>query len=294
MIEAVETKKAEEVSREGQLGDFWRRFKRNKAAVIGALITAVFFSVAIAAPVLAPYDPYAGLLEDRIKPPSWSHLLGTDELGRDVLSRIIGGAWITLEIQIVSVAIALLIGVFLGVLGGYSGGIIDNIIMRLMDIMLAFPSIFLAIAIIAILGPGLVNVMLAAGLYSVPQFARIARASVLSLKEKEFVEAARAGGESGPATIVYYILPNSLAPLIVQTTLRMATVVLTASGLSFLGLGVQPPTPEWGAMLSNGRTYILMAPHVATFPGLAIMLVVIGYNLLGDGLRDSLDPRLKD
>jgi peptide/nickel transport system permease protein len=262
--------------------------------LIGAVIVFVFLFTSIFGPLFAPYEPLDGSLKDRIKPPSREHILGTDDIGRDVLSRIISGARISLEIMIVSVIIALFIGVFLGFLGGYCGGFVDNIVMRVMDILLAFPSIFLAIAIIAILGPGLSNVMLAAGLYSVPQFARISRASMLYLKEMEFVEAAKAAGESSIAVIFYHILPNALTPLIIQTTLRMATVLLTASGLSFLGLGVQPPTPEWGAMLANGRTYIMVAPHVATFPGLAILLVVIGFNLLGDGLRDALDPRLKD
>ncbi len=279
---------------EGQWTDLWRRFKRNSGAMIGAAIVAVFLVVALIGPFVSPYGAEDGSLEERLRPPGWSHLLGTDDLGRDVLGRIIGGAWISLEIMLVSVIIALVIGGLLGLIGGYFGGIVDHAVMRLMDVMLAFPSIFLAIAIIAALGTGLFNVILASGLYSVPQFARIVRASVLYLKEREFVEAARAAGESDGAIIFVHILPNALAPLIVQTTLRMATTLLTASGLSFLGLGVQPPTPEWGAMLANGRTYITMAPHVATFPGLAIMVVAIGFNLLGDGLRDSLDPRLKD
>jgi peptide/nickel transport system permease protein len=229
-----------------------------------------------------------------LKAPDREHLLGTDPLGRDVLSRVIYGARISLQIQIVAVVIAMFVGTILGMVGGYYGGTFDNLIMRLMDILLAFPGIFLAIAIIAVLGPGLANLMLAAGVYSIPQFARIVRGAVLSLKEKEFVEAARAVGEKDFNILLRYLLPNSMAPIIVQTTLRMATVLLTASGLSFLGLGVQPPTPEWGAMLSNARAYLITAPHVATVPGLAIMLVVMGFNLFGDGLRDSLDPRLID
>jgi peptide/nickel transport system permease protein len=207
---------------------------------------------------------------------------------------VIYGARISLQIQVVAVFIALVIGTLLGLIGGYYGGKFDHLIMRFMDILLAFPGIFLAISIIAVLGPGLANLMLAAGIYSVPQFARIVRGSVISLKEKEFIEAARAVGESDFNILFRYILPNSMAPIIIQTTLRMATVLLTASGLSFLGLGVQPPTAEWGAMLSNARAYLITAPHVATIPGLAIMLVVMGFNLFGDGLRDSLDPRLRD
>ena len=277
-----------------QTAEVWRRLKRNKAALAGGAIVAVFVLVALTAPLIAPYPPDEGDLGQRLKPPSAAHWLGTDALGRDVLSRIIYGAQVSLQIQLVAVLIALVLGTLLGMFGGYYGGWADNVIMRGMDILLAFPGIFLAISIIAVLGPGLVNLMLAAGIYSVPQFARIVRGSILSLKEKEFVEAARAAGESDRSILFRYLLPNSMAPIIIQTTLRMATVLLTASGLSFLGLGVQPPRAEWGAMLSTARPYLITAPHVATFPGLAIMLVVMGFNLFGDGLRDSLDPRLKD
>jgi peptide/nickel transport system permease protein len=277
-----------------QAAEVWRRLKRNKAALAGGVIVAVFVAVALAAPLIAPYDPDEGDLGQRLKPPSAAHWLGTDALGRDVLSRIIYGAQVSLQIQVVAVLIALVAGTLLGMFGGYYGGWADHLSMRAMDILLAFPGIFLAISIIAVLGPGLLNLMLAAGIYSVPQFARIVRGSILSLKEKEFVEAARAAGESDRSILFRYLLPNSMAPIIIQTTLRMATVLLTASGLSFLGLGVQPPRAEWGAMLSTARPYLITAPHVATFPGLAIMLVVMGFNLFGDGLRDSLDPRLKD
>lgn len=277
-----------------QTADVWRRLKRNRAAVVGGVIVLLFVSIAILAPLISPYPPNEGDLVKRLKPPSQEHLLGTDSLGRDLLSRVIYGARISLQIQVVSVLIALVIGTLLGMVGGYYGGKFDHLIMRLMDILLAFPGIFLAISIIAVLGPGLTNLMLAAGIYSIPQFARIVRGSVLTLKEKEFIEAARAVGENDFNILFRYLLPNSIAPIIIQTTLRMATVLLTASGLSFLGLGVQPPTAEWGAMLSNARAYLITAPHVATVPGLAIMLVVMGFNLFGDGLRDSLDPRLRD
>ena len=277
-----------------QAAEVWRRLKRNKAAIVGGVIVCAFVLVALLASVIAPYPPNEGDLSLRLKPPSADHWLGTDALGRDILSRVIYGAQVSLQIQVVAVLIALVLGTLLGMFGGYYGGMTDNVIMRLMDILLAFPGIFLAISIIAVLGPGLLNLMLAAGIYSVPQFARIVRGSVLSLKEKEFVEAARAAGESDANIIFRYLLPNSMAPIIIQTTLRMATVLLTASGLSFLGLGVQPPSAEWGAMLSTARPYLITAPQLATFPGLAIMLVVMGFNLFGDGLRDSLDPRLKD
>jgi peptide/nickel transport system permease protein len=284
----------EKEHRTTQAAEVWRRLKRNRAAIIGGFVVLVFVLVALLAPLISPYDPNEGTLGKRLQPPSAEHLLGTDALGRDMLSRVIFGARVSLEIQVVAVLIALALGTILGMVGGYYGGVADHAIMRLMDILLAFPGIFLAISIIAVLGPGLLNLMLAAGIYSVPQFARIVRGSVLSLKEKEFVEAARAAGESDLNILFRYLFPNSMAPIIIQTTLRMATVLLTAAGLSFLGLGVQPPNAEWGAMLSNARPYLITAPHLATVPGIAIVLVVMGFNLFGDGLRDSLDPRLKD
>ena len=276
-----------------ELAELWRRLRKNRAAVVGAGIVGVFIALAVLAPVLVPYSPIQGALQDRLLPPSTTHWFGTDELGRDLFSRILFGARISLQIQIVAVVLALFVGVVLGSVGGYLGGRADDIIMRCMDVLLAFPSIFLALAIIAALGPGLFNLMLAAGISSIPAFARIVRASILSLKEREFVEAALALGSGANRVMFRHLLPNCLAPLIVQSTLRMATVLLTASGLSFLGLGVQPPTPEWGAMLSNARSYLIVAPHVATIPGLAIMVVVVGFNLFGDGLRDTLDPRLR-
>ena len=294
-VQATEAlrERQERVAAGGELADLWRRLRRNRAAVAGAGIVTVFVVLAVLAPVLVPFNPIQGNLDDRLHPPSATHWLGTDELGRDLFSRILFGARVSLQIQIVAVVLALLVGVVLGSVGGYLGGYVDHVIMRAMDVLLAFPGIFLALGIIAALGPGLLNLMLAAGISSVPQFARIVRASVLSLKEREFVEAALALGSGSGRVMFRHLLPNCLAPIIVQSTLRMATVLLTASGLSFLGLGVQPPTPEWGAMLSNARSYLIVAPHVATIPGLAIMVVVVGFNLFGDGLRDTLDPRLR-
>lgn len=277
----------------GAIADFWRRLRRNRAAVIGVLLIGIYLGVAVFAPWIAPYDPQQGSSADRIKAPCLQYWLGTDELGRDVLSRLIYGARISLFIQLASMVLALGAGVSLGSIAGFYGGLIDRLVVGFMDILLAFPSIFLAIIVIAIIGPGISNVIFAAATYSVPQFALVTRASFMSIREMEFIEAARAAGERDHAVILLYLLPNTFAPLIVQSTLRMATILLTVSGLSYLGLGVQPPAPEWGAMLSMGRTYILTAPHVATFPGLAIMFVVLGFNLLGDGLRDSLDPRLR-
>lgn len=267
---------------------------RSRTALIGGVIVLVFVALAVLAPVLAPYEPLRGRLADRLLPPSAEHWLGTDELGRDLLSRVLYGARISLEIQVAAVGLALVLGVALGTVAGYVGRWPDLLIMRAIDVLMAFPGIFLALAIIAALGTGLANVIIAAGIFLVPHFARVVRSSILTLREKEFVEAARALGESDLTIVLRYLLPNSLAPIIVQTSLRMATVLLTASGLSFLGLGVQPPSPEWGAMLSNARAYMITAPHVATTPGLAIMLVVLGFNLLGDGVRDALDPRLRE
>ncbi len=271
----------------GQAAEVLRRLKRNRAAIAGGVIVLLFVAVALLAPLIAPYPPNEGDLALRLQSPTREHPLGTDPLGRDLLSRVIYGARISLQIQVVAVAIAMLIGTFLGMVGGYYGGRLDHVIMRLMDILLAFPGIFLAISIIAVLGPGLLNLMLAAGIYSIPQFARIVRGSVLTLKEKEFIEAARAVGENDFNILFRYLLPNSMAPVIIQTSLRMATVLLTASGLSFLGLGVQPPTPEWGAMLSNARAYLITAPHVATVPGLAIMLVVSSSSSIPSSLSES-------
>jgi peptide/nickel transport system permease protein len=281
-----------------RVSSFWadtlHRVVRNRAAVAGGTVVVIFIAVALFAPVLSPYDPLKGRLGERLRAPSGAHWLGTDELGRDVLSRVLHGARITVQIQLAAVGLALAIGAALGLAAGYIGRWVDQLIMRFMDILMAFPGIFLALAIIAALGTGLGNVIIAAGIFLVPQFARVVRASVLTLKDMEFVQAARALGQGDFAIVFRYLLPNSLAPIIVQTSLRMATVLLTASGLSFLGLGVQPPSPEWGAMLSNARSYMITAPHVAMIPGLAIALVVLGFNLLGDGLRDSLDPRLRE
>jgi peptide/nickel transport system permease protein len=271
----------------------WRRFRRNRGAVIGLVIIGVYVGMAIFANVLAPYDPLDGQLVLKLQPPSAAHWLGTDELGRDLLSRLLYGARSSLEIQVAAVAFSLLVGVTWGLVSGYVGGPLDEASMRVADVLLAFPSILLAIGIVAILGNGFTSIVLAVGIISVPQFARLVRGVVLGIRETEYVEAARAIGESHHSIVSRYILPNTTAPIIVQTTLRMATVLLVASGLNFLGLGVVPPTPEWGAMLSNAREYMFQSIHVTLVPGLAITLVVIGFNLVGDGLRDALDPRMR-
>ncbi len=257
-------------------------------AVIGLL--AVF---AIFAPLVAPADPIAQNLATRLLPPTRQHWLGTDDLGRDLLSRIIYGGRVSLTVGIVSVGLAIAVGTALGLISGFYRGISESVIMRVMDIMLAFPATLLAIFIVGVRGPGLNNAMLAIGVINVPIFARIVRGSVLRVRQEDFVEAARAVGASQSRILNRHILPNTLAPLIVQTTLNIGAAILEAAGLSFLGLGAQAPTPEWGAMLTNTREFLRDAPWAATFPGLAILAAVVGFNLLGDGLRDALDPRLR-
>lgn len=284
---------SEEIKQESFWASVGKRLLQNKMAVIGMTVLGIIIFAAIFAPYIAPHDPIKQNILARYKAPSSKYLLGTDELGRDILSRIIYGARYSLLIGVISISIALLLGIFLGVVAGYFGGRVDLLLMRLIDILLAFPYILLAIAIVAILGPDLQNAMLAISIVNVPRFARIIRSSVLTIKENEFIQAAKALGASDLRIIVRHLLPNCLGPLIVQSTLSMASAILSAAGLSFLGLGAQPPTPEWGAMLSDARSALQIAPWVVTFPGLAIMLNVLGFNLLGDGLRDALDPKLK-
>jgi len=274
------------------MSEIWRRFAKHRLAVTGLGVVVGLAIMASGARQIAPHDPLRQDLPHALAKPSAEFPLGTDEFGRCILSRILFGARLSLLVGVIATAIGATAGILLGLTAGYFPRA-DAPVMRCMDVLLAFPGIFLALGIIAALGPGLVNLMFAAGISSIPQFARIVRASILSLKEREFVEAALALGSGSNRIMFRHLLPNCLAPIIVQSTLRMATVLLTASGLSFLGLGVQPPMPEWGAMLSNSRSYLIVAPHVATIPGLAIMVVVVGFNLFGDGLRDTLDPRLR-
>jgi len=269
------------------------QLKKNKGAMTGGVIILIFIFSAIFAPFLAPYDPLDSNLEETLQSYNYKHWLGTDEQGRDILSRIIYGGRMSLAIGVIAVVIANALGVLLGLISGFMGGKVDNIIMRFMDILLAFPGMLLALAIVSALGPGIINLMIAIGVYSVPTFARVVRGSVLAVKEMEFVDAARAIGQNDVLIALSHILPNCIGPVLVLSTLRIATAILTGAGLSFLGLGPQPPTPEWGSMLSSGRTYLRIAPWVATFPGLAIMFVVLGFNIFGDGLRDAMDPRLK-
>ncbi len=273
----------------GQL--VWRRFKSNRAAVVGAAFMALFLALAAFAPLAAPYDPIVQDLYNRLAAPSFDHPFGTDDFGRDILSRVIYGTRISLRIGVVCVLIALVAGTAIGLVAGYYGGVIDQILMRLMDLVLAFPSILLAIGIVAVLGPGLENAMIAIGVVAIPQYARLIQALTLTVRESDYVQALRALGARDLRILGTAILPNCMAPLIVQATLSLATAILDAAGLSFLGLGAQPPTPEWGAMLSGGRELILSAPWVLTYPGIAIFITVLAFNLLGDGLRDAFDPR---
>lgn len=273
---------------------------KNKTGVAGLIIISIFALISFLAPVISPHDPVENALYDQLKPPVWQeggttkNLLGTDDLGRDLLSRLIYGARVSLTLGVVSVGIALVFGSFLGAIAGYKKGWLDNLIMRFMDIVLAFPHILLAIVIVAYLGPGLRNAMIAIGIINIPRFARIVRASVMDEYEKDYVTAARAVGARDRRIIFNAIFPNCLAPIIVQASLGFGAAILDAAGLSFLGLGAQPPTPEWGAMIAEGRAMILRAWWVMTFPGMTILLAVLGFNLLGDGLRDALDPRLRD
>ena len=276
-----------------RLGDVWHRLRKNKLAMVGLVIIVILILTAIFADYLAPY-PYDEMhLLNTFETPSKDFPFGTDNFGQDILSRVIYGARISLRIGFISVSIALIIGVTIGAICGYFGGKVDILLMRVIDIFQAIPDILMAIAIIASLGPGLSNLMIAVGVAAIPGYARIVRASVLSLRDMEFVEAARASGSNSARIILKHILPNCLAPIIVQATLGLAYAILNAAGMSFIGLGLEPPTPEWGAMLSSGRAYIRDYPHMTLFPGLVIVLTIFALNVLGDGLRDALDPKLK-
>ncbi|MBI2888212.1 MAG: ABC transporter permease [Chloroflexi bacterium] len=273
----------------------WRMLRRDRVAVGGACVVLIVATLVILAPIIAPYDPVAIIdSSNRLAPiGSPGHPLGTDFLGRDVLSRILWGGRVSLPTGIFPVLLAGLVGTSLGLTAGFFSVRLDNIIMRVLDVIFAFPSLLLAIAIVSALGPGLFNALLAITIVQIPQYARLVRSSVLSLKEQEYVIAARAMGASSLRTVLLHVLPNTLAPILVYGTLETGRTVIFAAGLSFLGLGVEPPTPEWGAMLAEGRSVLSLAPHIATVPGLAIFVVTLSLNLLGDGLRDALDPRLR-
>ena len=272
---------------------WWRRFARNRGAVFGLGVLVAILIMTVFAPVLSPYDPIAQGVGPANATPSWEHWAGTDSFGRDMLSRIIYGSRIALVVGVLSVLLAMVIGVVLGLIAGYYGGWLDALIMRVMDGLFAFPIIILAIAMMAVMGFGVKNVIIAVAVGFIAPFARVTRGDVLAVKQEPYIEAARLAGVSGPAIIARHVLPNVLAPIIVQAALRVSGAIITESGLSFLGLGPPPPTPVWGSMIAEGRNFIVMAPHISTFPGIALMVTIVGLNLLGDGLRDTLDPRLR-
>ena len=285
--------------RRQMLKEFWFYFSQNRGAVAGLVVFVLLVLTAIFAPLIAPHDPTQQFRDALLVPPFWEQggrsefLLGTDAVGRDMLSRLIYGAQYSLFIGIVVVAIALIGGVFIGLVAGFYGGWVDSVIMRVMDVILAFPSLLLALVLVAILGPGLTNAMIAIAIVYQPHFARLTRAAVMSEMRREYVTAARVAGAGNLRLMFRTILPNCLAPLIVQATLSFSSAVLDSAALGFLGMGAQPPSPEWGTMLAEAREFILRAWWVVTFPGLAILISVLAINLMGDGLRDALDPKLK-
>ena len=269
----------------------WTRFYRHAGARAGAAFLVCFFLTGLLAPWVTPHDPTLVDVTKRLQPPSAQHWLGTDHLGRDLLARIVYGARVSMVVGAASVGLGAALGVPLGAAAGYRGGWIDQMVTSLIDFLLSFPPLLLAILVVAIFGPGLTNAMLAIGIAQVPVFTRLMRAEFVRVRESSFVEAARALGASDLRILAKHILPNALAPIVVQATLGLASAILSASYLSFLGLGAQPPTPEWGAMIADGRQYLRIAPHASVFPGLAIMMTVLAFNLFGDGLRDAFDPR---
>ena len=278
---------------ESQIRFFWRYFKRNRLAVGGSIIILITFLIAGSASLIAPRDPGKTDVSFKLKPPSLDHYLGTDQLGRDVFSRMLHGAKVSLSVGFVAVAISILIGILVGAVAGYYGGWVDSLLMRFVDIMLCFPSFFLILTVVALLGPSPFKVMVVIGITSWMGTSRFVRAEFLSLRERDFVQAAKALGVRDPRIIFRHILPNALAPVFVTATLDVASAILVEAGLSFLGFGVQPPAPSWGNILTEGRTYIFDAWWLTVFPGLAILITVLSFNLAGEGLRDALDPRLR-
>ncbi|MCH4887907.1 ABC transporter permease [Acidaminobacter sp. JC074] len=292
-VKGVDLKK--KYKKQGPSKEIWGRLRKNKGAVVGFVIISAIILMSILSGFIYDYETEIinQNIQERLQSPSAEHWFGTDELGRDIFARIVYGSRTSLSIGFVTVAFALVVGGTFGAIAGYFGGRIDNIIMRLMDIFLAIPGTLFAITIVAALGTSTINLVIALSISSVPRFARILRSSVMVVRDVEFIEAAKAIGANNWRIITQHVIPNSLAPVIVQTTLTVATIILTIAGLSFLGLGVSAPQPEWGAMLSSARTYMREYAYMTLFPGLAIMITILSLNLLGDGLRDALDPRLK-
>ncbi len=287
-------KSSKSPKKQSQFKEIWKRYKKNKLAVAGLIVLFVLVVVALFADKLAPYSYEEQNLLEKLKTPSWNHLLGTDNFGRDILSRLMYGARISMAVGFVAVFIGLLGGGILGAIAGYFGKTTDIVIMRFVDILLAVPQVILAVAVCAALGQGIDKTMLAVGISSIPTYARVVRAAVMTTVDTEFIEAARSIGASNARIILQHILPNCVAPVIVQATAGMAAAIIATSSLSFIGLGVLPPTPEWGSMLSAGRAYLRSNPHMVLSPGLAIVLAVFSINMIGDGLRDALDPKLKN
>ncbi|GIV79695.1 ABC transporter permease [Litorilinea aerophila] len=279
--------------RRSPAADVVRRFARNRLAVAGLIIVVFLLFTAICAPLLAPMDPAQQHLADKRMPPGPKYWLGADEFGRDILSRLIYGSRVALYVACVAVAIALVFGVFIGLVAGFAGGLVDGVLMRCIDVLLSFPYLLLAIAVVSTLGTGVQNTTLAVGIWAMPAFARITRSQVLSVKNREYITAARSVGVPMVRLVWSHVLPNAIPPVVVFATLYMASAILLEAALSFLGLGVQPPDPSWGLMVASGRDFLRVAPHIATIPGVAIMLAVLGFNLMGDGLRDALDPTLR-
>ena len=271
----------------------WKRLMKNKAAVVGMIIFILLVLMAIFADVIVDYDMVTKISGPRLQWPSKEHWFGTDEMGRDLFARVVHGSRISLLVGVCAVTVSVFGGTILGAISGFYGGKVDSVLMRFLDVILSIPSVMFAITIVAALGPSMVNMTIALSISGIPSMARVIRAQILSIKEQEYVEAARAIGAKDRVIIFSHILPNCIAPLIVQATMKMASTILAIASMSFLGLGAQPPTPEWGSMLSNGRTYIRDYAYITFFPGMAIVLTVLSLNMMGDGLRDALDPRLK-
>ena len=290
----MKTEKNGKVKKQSQMREVWRRLRKNKLAMVCLVVIILLVLAAIFAPLICPYSYSEQNLRESFAGISWKHLLGTDKMGRDIFTRIIYGARTSLLVAIISVAIGLVIGGLLGAIAAYYGGVTDNVIMRLLDILMAVPPLLLAVAICAALGTGVINCAIAIGVASIPLFARVMRAAAISIIGQEYVEAAKACGVSNLKIIISHIIPNSLGIILVQSTLRIGESILQIASLSFIGLGVQPPTPEWGNMLSYGREYIRSNPSMVIIPGVAIMITLIAFNSVGDGLRDAMDPKLRN
>lgn len=287
---------SKQYAKRSQMAEIWRNLKKNKGAMIGLFIVACLILMAILAPLFLDYqqDVIKQNISQRLQGPSFQHLFGTDHLGRDILARVIWGARYSLPIGVVAVIVAVLFGVTLGAIAAYYGGTIENLVMRFGDIFASIPHILLAIVVVSVLGQSTLNLMIAVGVTSTPAFLRIARAGVLTVRNQEYIESARAIGMKDWKIILFHVLPNSLSPIIVQTTLRIGSAIISASSLCYLGLGVPSPAPEWGSMLSEGRKFIRDYSYLTIFPGLAIMITVLAFNMLGDGLRDAMDPKMKN